>query len=312
MELLIQSLILLFSLAILSKSSHFLTESSVKIARITGLGERVIGFILLALVASGPEIAIAFSAILSGNIGISLGNIFGSNIADILLVIGIMALLARIKIYKKTLAKLSIALFLASLISFSLLVAPFYSRAIGLALIFVFIIFCYFFARERINIKEFMERRKKIEYSTILILTLSIFFLLLSSRFVVDSAASITKIIGISEAVIGGSIISIGSVLPELAVGITSIRKKYIGLALGNAIGSCVVKVTIVLGLLFSVSLFPFDFALYSTFIAFMIVSSLLFWFVCGRGEIDKFDGILFLLFYIIFLAMLFGVEISF
>jgi len=137
MELLIQSLILFISLVILSKSSHIVSESSVKIAKITRLGELTIGFIVLSLASSAPEIAVAFSAITSGNVGITLGNIFGSNIADILLIPGIMAFLGTIKIYKKSMRELSTILFITSTIPISLLTFIFYSRIVGLMLIFV-------------------------------------------------------------------------------------------------------------------------------------------------------------------------------
>jgi cation:H+ antiporter len=311
MELLIQSLILFISLVILSKSSHIVSESSVKIAKITRLGELTIGFIVLSLASSAPEIAVAFSAITSGNIGITLGNIFGSNIADILLIPGIMAFLGTIKIYKKSMRELSTILFITSTIPISLLTFIFYSRIVGLMLIFTFLIFCWFSIKSRITFGEFVEKKKEIKLSLALPLAFGLFFLLISSRFVVDSAAKMARLLGVSESVVGATIISIGSVLPELAVSITSIKKKYVALALGNTIGSCIVKVTVVLGFVLLLAPSLVDLTSYSPLISFMLASAILFWFFCGRGELDRIDGIILLLFYSIFLLTFLGVEIA-
>jgi cation:H+ antiporter len=312
MELLIQSLTLFISLVILSKSSHIVSESSVKIAKITRLGELTIGFILLSLASSAPEIAVAFSAITSGDIGITLGNIFGSNIADILLIPGIMAILAPIKIYKKSMKDLSAILFLSSLIPLLLLITSLHSRITGLILIFVFAIFCYFSASRKITFKEFVEKRRKIKLSLALTLAFGLLLLFLSSRFVVDSAVRIANFLGVSESVIGATIISIGSVLPELAVGIASIKKRYINLALGNTIGSCIVKVTIVLAFVLLFAPFLVDLNLYTNLIGFMLAAAVLFWFFCGKGELDRIDGIILLLFYSTFLLAICGVEVIF
>jgi cation:H+ antiporter len=311
MELLIQSLILFISLVILSKSSHIVSESSVKIAKITRLGELTIGFIVLSLASSAPEIAVAFSAITSGNIGITLGNIFGSNIADILLIPGIMAFLGTIKIYKKSMRELSTILFITSTIPISLLTFIFYSRIVGLMLIFTFLIFCWFSIKSRITFGEFVEKKKEIKLSLALPLAFGLFFLLISSRFVVDSAAKMARLLGVSESVVGATIISIGSVLPELAVSITSIKKKCVALALGNTIGSCIVKVTVVLGFVLLLAPSLVDLTSYSPLISFMLASAILFWFFCGRGELDRTDGIILLLFYSIFLLTFLGVEIA-
>jgi cation:H+ antiporter len=311
MELLIQSLILFISLVILSKSSHIVSESSVKIAKITRLGELTIGFIVLSLASSAPEIAVAFSAITSGNVGITLGNIFGSNIADILLIPGIMAFLGTIKIYKKSMRELSTILFITSTIPISLLTFIFYSRIVGLMLIFTFLIFCWFSIKSRITFGEFVEKKKEIKLSLALNLAFGLFFLLTSSRFVVDSAAKMARLLGVSESVVGATIISIGSVLPELAVSITSIKKKCVALALGNTIGSCIVKVTVVLGFVLLLAPSLVDLTSYSPLISFMLASAILFWFFCGRGELDRTDGIILLLFYSIFLLTFLGVEIA-
>jgi cation:H+ antiporter len=309
MELLIQSVILFVSLAILSKSSHIVTDNSVKIAKITRLGELVIGFILLSIASSMPEIAVAFSAVTSGNVEITLGDIFGSNIADIVLVVGLMALISPIKIYKRTMKELSTMLFLTSLITLLLFVIVFPPRIVGFILIFTFLIFCHFSVKRRVTFKEFAERRKKVKLSIVLPLVLGLFFIILSSRFAVDSAANIANILGISSTVIGATIIAIGTVLPELAVGIASIKKNHVGLALGNTIGSCVVKVTVVLGSVLLMAPIITDLSIYSTLIGFMIFSAVLIWFFFGKGRLDRIDGIFLILFYVLFLLAIFGIE---
>lgn len=315
MELVINFIIFFASLAVLVKSAQLVTDNSVKIARITGLGEVVIGFILLSIGSNLPEVGIAISSVISENVEITLGNIFGSNVASICLVIGSMSLLGvSIRIYKRTMKELSIILFIVSSIPIILLAGIYFSRILGLVLIFVFLAFCWYSVKKRMTLqnkfKKRAKKREKFKFSIVFFLCLGIILVLVSSKFVVDSAAEISSIIGISGAVIGATIISIGSTLPELSIGITAVRKGYIGLALGGVVGSSLTTVTIVLGLVILISPVMIDLTIFSTLIGFMVFSCILLWIFFGRGKLGRTEGIILFLFYALFLLTTFGIQI--
>ncbi len=315
MELVINFIIFFASLAVLVKSAQLVTDNSVKIARITGLGEVVIGFILLSIGSNLPEVGIAISSVISENMEITLGNIFGSNVASICLVIGSMSLLGvSIRIYKRTMKELSIILFIVSSIPIILLAGIYFSRILGLVLIFVFLAFCWYSVKKRMTLqnkfKKRAKKREKFKFSIVFFLCLGIILVLVSSKFVVDSAAEISSIIGISGAVIGATIISIGSTLPELSIGITAVRKGYIGLALGGVVGSSLTTVTIVLGLVILISPVMIDLTIFSTLIGFMVFSCILLWIFFGRGKLGRTEGIILFLFYALFLLTTFGIQI--
>jgi cation:H+ antiporter len=310
MELFFQFILLFISLAVLARASHFVIDSSSKIASVTGLGELVTGFIILAIASSIPEIAVAISSILSENIGISLGDIFGSNTADICLVVGLMSLLSPIVIFKRTVKKISTMLFLTCSISLLLLTGIYLPRIVGLILILTFFFFCWYSVKERLILQKTKKRREKIRIQTILILFLALSVVLISSRLVVDSAARAATILGISEAVIGATIIGLGTTLPEIAVGITAVRKGHIGLALGDVGGSVITTVTLILGLILLISPIAVDLTIFSTLIGFMVLSSILLWVFFGRGKLGRVEGIILLSIYVLFIITTFGIQI--
>ncbi|MEM7824990.1 MAG: sodium:calcium antiporter [Candidatus Aenigmatarchaeota archaeon] len=304
MSLLTQVGILLASIFVLAKSSEVVASSAVKIARVTRLSELVVGFIILAVATNLPELSIAISSLISREVAISLGNIFGSNITDLLFVIGIASLTGVIQITKKTHKELSTILLVFSIIPL-LLLSKFYSpKLVGSLLIFTFLYFVYHLVRERITHEEIRQHHERFELSKIVIFCLSLFFVVYSSKFVISSASKLALFYGASEAVIGATIISIGTTLPELAVSLQAIRRRHFNLALGNVIGSCLIKITLLLGLVLVFNPQPIDFGSYSILIVFTILSSVIIWIFLNRSKLMLFDGIFLLLVYIIFLVL--------
>lgn len=314
-------MILFLSLAFLVKFSHLVIDSSVKIARITRLGELVIGFIFLSIATNVPEMGVAFSAITTGDIGITIGNILGSNVANIALVIGIISLLTTIKITKGVLKDIPTILFLSSVIPLSLISFLTPSRLIGLILVFTFVGFCYYSVKKKITPKKIIPKEHLTFfqqlmlpfrfYKTIGVICLGLLGVLISARFVVYSSSNIAKILGIVESVIGATIISIGTTLPELSIAISATKKGHVNLALGDVIGSCLTKITLVLGLVLIFSQFVVNISVFSTLVMFVLLSNILIWFFLERGILGRKEGILLLILYFVFLISVFGVQIT-
>ncbi|MFQ6021008.1 MAG: hypothetical protein ACE5J4_03290, partial [Candidatus Aenigmatarchaeota archaeon] len=115
-------ILLMISITVLIETSHMVIDSSVRISHLTRIGEFVIGFIFISLTTSIPEFAVSFSAVSMGDIGISIGNLFGSNITDIALIIGIIAIMGAVKIKRGNIQRLATILLFTSLIPISLLI----------------------------------------------------------------------------------------------------------------------------------------------------------------------------------------------
>jgi len=314
MELLVQSSILFISLVALVKSSQFVIDSALKIARMTKLESLVIGFILLSVTTSLPELAVSFSAITSGEVNISIGNILGSNITNIGLCVGLIAIIAplTIKVTRKELANISSILFLSSLIPLLLLTLGGISRIVGSILIFIFMYFCFFSIRKKMMLKEkyyFVIKSSLIK--AFIILFIGLICLIVSSKFIVDSAAKLAQIVGITESFIGATIIALGTSLPELSVSLESLKRGQVNLALGNAIGSCLTNLTLILGIILIVSPFAIDMHIFSTLLTFVVITSLLMWHFLSDAKIQLTDGIILLFVYIIFLVASFGVQVG-
>ncbi|MEM7821250.1 MAG: sodium:calcium antiporter [Candidatus Aenigmatarchaeota archaeon] len=314
MELIFQILIFFTSIIILSVGSNVVVKSAEKFARITKLGDLVIGFIVLSIVTTTPELAISFSSITSGDIEILISNLFGSNITVISLVIGIASIVSPITIVirRKELKSLSLMVFLSSLLSLMFFWLGEIGKFVGIFLISTFFYFSYYSVKKKVTIQEIKEELNtgKI-YSTALTLCLGIFIVMISARFVVISTSNIADITGIKESVIGATIISFGCSIPEFSITVTAAKKKKINLALGTAMGSCLTRLTLVLGV--SLLLIPFiiDVTIFSTLITFCLLSTILLWHFIGDGKIQIKEGLILLLIYVFFILTTCGVQIS-
>lgn len=302
----IQLGILVAALLVLAKSSQVAENSAVRISRITGLGQLAVGFIIIAVVTNLPELSIAVSSLISEKVNISLGNVFGANIADLLLVGGIISLIGIKKVTQKAFKELSMILFLTSTVSL-LLLSRFYSpKLVGGILLLTFICFIYYSFKKRVTVDEIKKRGKKFKLSMIFTFLVALFFVIYSSRWVVSSASNFANFFGISEAIIGATIVSIGSTLPELSISLQAVRQKHFNLALGTIIGACLVTPTLVLGLVLLLNPVSVDFSAYSVIIGFFIISALITWIFIGRGKLELPEGILLLSLYILFLVSVF------
>ncbi len=322
MALLTELIIFMASIFVLSKASHTVIKSSVKIARITKLGELTIGFLLLSVATTLPEFAVSMSAILSEDVGISIGNLLGSNITNICLLIGLMGLMHPIRIAEKTLMRLSEILSLSGFILIMLLVLNPLSRLIGLVLLFLFVMFSLYSVKKKITLEIKLENTLNFlsTFNFPLKFHKSLFFLIIglilvigSSWFVVNSASNIASILGIAESIIGATIIALGTSLPELSTVVTASREGHTKLGLGNAIGACLTNLTLVLGFILVLTPFRIDMEVFATLVIFVLISNTLLWLFIGslgRKKLERKEGAILLIVYILFLIMTFSLTI--
>ena len=252
--------ILLFvaGLAIILYGANLLTDGASALARRFNISELVIGLTIVALGTSLPELVISLGAALQGSPGISLGNVIGSNIFHGLLILGVTALIFPVTFNNKMLSREIpfnlLAAIVLTLLAGSMIYAgsgegEYITRNGGMILLCflaIFIRYTFSIAKD-----DSTDEESGPQMSTPKI-TLSIIGglagLILGGKLFVNAATEIATAAGLSEAIIGITIVSAGSSLPELAVSVNAARKKNVGIALGNVLGSNILNIFLILG----------------------------------------------------------------
>lgn len=312
LNLILQLAILIISLFFVIKSSDYVSNAAVKISQMTKLGEMAVGFLLLSIITSLPELSVAISSISSGDEGLSIGGLVGSNIANIGLILGLTAIIIPSTLYlKHEFRRLSLMIFLSSLPLLLILFFSEYNHFVGLFLLCIFIFFCIYSIKS--NIKSDIEKKptsKNGILKELLIVFAGICIIMISSYFVVDSAVYISKYFSISDAVLGSTIIAVGTSLPELSISITAAKKNHMDLALGNILGSCIVNLSLILGLVLVLSTVTINLTLLSELIIILIIANFALWRMVIDGKISMFNGLILIILFLIFLASTLGMQI--
>lgn len=299
--------------------ADWLTKGASALARRFNISELVIGLTIVALGTSLPELVISLGAALQGNSGISLGNIIGSNIFNGMLILGVAALIVPIKFSSKMLSREIPFNLLASvaliLVSGSMLVGgaenEYITRYGGLLLLCFFAVFI----RYTFSISGSDEPAEAVAnvsaVKIALFIVAGLAMLILGGRLFVNGAVAMATALGVSEAVIGITIVSAGSSLPELAVSVNAARKGNVGIALGNVLGSNIMNIFFILGCsatIAPVSLNGFSFVDYYVLLA----SSLLIYVVAkfwGKSVINRIEGAILILAYVAYIVYLISIS---
>jgi cation:H+ antiporter len=313
-DLILQALILSGSLALLASSSHFTIKSIEEIIERTGLSEASAGFIILAVLTSTPEIIVAIFSILEGTPGLSIGDIIGSNIFNIGAVLGILAMLGYMKACcSDLLVELTDMLLLTSLIPLLLVVSHYHifeisSPIIGVILLGTFLAASFLMWKRRTppvkmeNTKAAVRKSIKLPAIKLLI---SFVGVVVAARLVVLSATNIAVFLGVPPILIGAKIVSIGTSLPELTLDFTAVRRGRVQLAMGDIVGSNVTNLTLVLGLVLVASPFAVDMTVFAEIMPFLLITTIVFLRFLTRGGISQKAGIVLIMTYILFQAVI-------
>lgn len=315
-------LLLLAGLLLLFKGADYLVAGSASIARRLGIPTLVIGLTLVAFGTSAPEFVVSFFASLRGANEIAIGNIVGSNILNILLILGVSALITHLPVRSSTVWKEIPFAVLAAIVLWIMMNDRFLNHqsvneisfAEGLLLLLffcIFIIYTISFAlRERTNMKtvkkEYTEevKAKYIESlpKAILAFTFGLLAIILGGKFLVESSVSIAKFFGVSEALIGLTVAAVGTSLPELAASAVAAYRKEPDIAVGNIVGSNIFNILLILG----VSALPNPLSVSSILqpdtIVMIAATILLFVFAFTGRKLTRLEGVIFLGLYAIYL----------
>ena len=314
-SLVIDYLLFLPGFYLLIKGADILVEGASSLAKRLKVSDLVIGLTIVALGTSAPELAVNISASYKGQTGIAISNVLGSNIANILLILGVSSIIRNVTVKENTVWKEIPFSLLAAIIVFLQANDVFFgagtknqiSRNDGLEMLAFFIIFLYYIFSIAKEENIFEDEIPKLQLSlgkSILYIIVGLILLPLGSDWVVNGAVRVAKFFGISEAYIGLTIVAIGTSLPEMATSIVAAYKKNSGISIGNVVGSNVFNVFLILGI--SSVIRPLEFSTKNNVDVVMTVlaSLILFFslFVGKKHEVERSQGILFLLIYIIYL----------
>src|SRR6056297_551862 len=304
---------LLIGLFLLIFSGDFLVRGSVSLAAHFKVSKLVIGVVIVSLGTSAPELVVSLDAALKGHPDISVGNVIGSNIANVALILGLSALVNPVKVLKKGIhvdwAVMMAASFL--LLFFSLnLKLQFYEGVLMIAFLTFYIVRSIIKSRKEklTNLEESPKPKYKLWLSLLFVLISSI-GLIYGAEFLVKGASAIAIKMGIDERVIYVSVIALGTSLPELATSVAAAVRKEMDVFIGNIIGSNIFNILAILGLTSIIT--PIDvnpMAIKFDIIWMLALALLLFVFLLPlqKGIISRWKGMILLTIYVAYIYLAF------
>ncbi len=307
MNFVLQIVFLALGFFLLVKGADWFVDGASGLARKLGIPQLVIGLTIVAMGTSLPEAAVSISAALRGNAGITIGNIVGSNILNILIILGVTALIATLKVADST-VRYEIPFMIV--VTFVLLWLGYTGGQVtwleGVILWVLFLLYLRYLYMMAKKGKE--EEREAEQLSTAKIIGLilaGVVMIVAGSNFAVEGASNLAKALGISQRFIGLTIVALGTSLPELVTSVSAARKHNADIAIGNIVGSNIFNILFIVGTTALIT--PVTFAsgfVVDTLIA-AAVGILLFVCVARTKELRKKAGIVMLLAYILYFLYL-------
>lgn len=282
------------------------TDGACAIARKWGVSELLIGLTVVSMGTSLPEFVVSFFSSLTGSADMSVGNIVGSNIFNTLVIVGSSCMVLQLSVERSTLRRDLPVCLLATL---GLLTCGWFSHITRWNALLLFLVFVFYIGYSiRLAMKQKGAAEKNAKENTTLTKVLCLILigmacLAIGGKFLVDDATQVARMFGVSEAVIGLTILAGGTSLPELATSIVAARKGSVGLALGNAIGSNIFNITFVLGICGMINpmkIQQLTTADWTTFVASIII---LWIFAATRRTLQRWEGLVLLLCYAFYLT---------
>ena len=307
MEMLLQIVLLALGFVMLVKGANWFVDGASNIAAKFKIPQLVIGLTIVAMGTSSPEAAVSITAALHGNAEITIGNVMGSNILNILLILGLSASISRLAVAKSTVwIEIPFLLLVSGLLyvqgldgTISLL-----DGAIQLLLFAAYLTYLLIMAKKFPDENPKTPKQMKL-WKAILATVGGLAMVIVGSDLAVDASTTIARIMGLSERFIGLTVVALGTSLPELFTSAAAARKGNADITIGNIVGSNIFNILFVVGLSALITPVPFaaDF-LFDTVIA--AGAALLLWVCCMKDKsLKRWHGILMLLSYAAYFAVI-------
>jgi len=286
------------------------------ISKALGLSEIAAGFILVSVITSLPELSVSIVASLAGEGGLSVGNVLGSNIANLTIILGLAVLMSRkeIMIKGQTQKELVQFLFISSIIPLFIVQRGSLGPVLGIVLLTLFAYFGVTVSRKtEVKIVEETPKQQKEENiaNVGIKFLVGVVLIIILSKIAVDSSIDIANFVGLPTSIIGATIIGFGTSLPELATTIQALKQGLVNMALGNLLGSCITNITLILGVSSLLSFSEVNVIAVQSIMFYVLLSSLTVWYLVGASErLTKKSAIFLCMIYVIFILQQVGVSI--
>jgi cation:H+ antiporter len=308
----------------LIKGADFLVDGASTIARRLKVSDLIIGLTIVAFGTSAPELLVNLFASAQGHTDIAIGNVLGSNIANILLILGIAAIIFPLDVKRNTVWR-EIPLCLLAALILGLMVNDFFvgdkgslalNRLDGILLLIFFALFLYYIFQNAQRERKCEQKARPNEYNKKLPDTKFAVFLLimglvgvnLGAKWVVEGAVELASTFGTSQALIGLTVVAVGTSLPELVTSAMAAFKKNADIAVGNVVGSNIFNIFLILGISAVIRPLPFSSEMNIDILIVILASCLLFISMFTgrkRNLLERWEGMIFVAIYIFYLGFL-------
>ena len=304
-SMLINIVLLVMGLVVVLKGADWLTDGAVNIASRFGVSQMVIGLTIVAMGTSMPELCVSMVSALKGTPDLAVGNVVGSNTLNTLLIVGCSALVAPIMVKRSSVRRDIPFAVLASLLMLIFCLDGGIDRLDAALLFILFAVFMFVTVKYGKNEGTEAKTTAAPLGKATLLLVVGLVCLILGSNLFVDNASFIASTLGVSDAVIGLTIVAGGTSLPELATSMVSAKKGNSDIAIGNAIGSNVFNILMIIGVTGLVKPMHIK-GITSLDLIVMLASMLLLWFFCRTTyKVKRWEGAVLAISYIAYLAWL-------
>lgn len=312
----IQILLILVGFVMLIKGADILVDGSSAIAKKMRISEIIIGLTIVSIGTSMPELFVSTTSAIQGASDISIGNIIGSNICNLLFILGLSAVIHPVKFQKQTKWIENPMSIILTLIFFIICnVNQDVSRTEGIILIVLFVAFLIYTiamgkkSQNEVILELSLEEAKKISVTkNVLLITLGIIALKIGGDLVVNNAKLIATALNVSEKIIGLTIVAIGTSLPELVTSVTAAIKGESDIAIGNIIGSNIFNMLLIIGVSATIHPITYNITYNSQMIILFIAMTLMliFPFIKPKDELSRKNGLILVLLYLFYMVKLF------
>lgn len=309
-------ILLIIGFALLIAGATYFVDGSSSIARIFKIPSMIIGLTIVAFGTSSPELAVNISAILKDSSSIAIGNVVGSNIVNILLILGITSLIKPVNLTNNTLKKefpfmliSTITLYILSLDIFKNNPTNQLSRFDGVILLILFCMFFYYLIMSTIRSKQNLknakdEPTKKTSLpKSILLSIFGLAAIIFGGNLVVEQSVILARNFGISERIIGLTIVAVGTSLPELVTSVIAAMKNEGDIAIGNIIGSNIFNILFILGISSSIRALPVDSGSYLDIVVLVVATIITYIISITKKKVSRYEGAFLSMFYVSYIA---------
>lgn len=307
--------LLIIGFIVLIKSASWLVDGSSSLARQFGIPSLVIGLTIVSLGTSAPELAVNVIAGIKGSSDLAVGNILGSNIANILLILGVAAMIYPLALKRNTIWKeipfsllaVLVLFFMANDISLNGDPIAVLSISDGLTLVSFLLIFLYYvYTIAKDNKEESVEIKKRSVRIAVLMIITGAFGLFFGGKWIVDGAIQLASQFGVSETLIGLTIVAVGTSLPELATAMAAAYKRQADILVGNVVGSNIFNIFFILGAVAIIT--PTSFKPQLNFDILIVLAATLFlflsMFIGKKHKLERWQGVMFVGLYVAYLTV--------